>query len=76
MNTELSDAVFESRLVNLPGNILSYIDYKQDSTIDVILIHEHLGLQNYVRVIGQALVNNQYSIIMPNLFGEEEGEEE
>ena len=44
MNTELSDAVFESRLVNLPGNILSYIDYKQDSTIDVILNLQNLTL--------------------------------
>ena len=39
MDTELSDAVFENRLINLPGNILSYVDYKQDSTVDVILIH-------------------------------------
>jgi dienelactone hydrolase len=70
MHKELSETVFEDRLVTLPGDILAYADLKADSPIDIILLHEHLGLHNYVRVIGQALTNNLYSLIQPNLFDE------
>lgn len=58
MDKELSDQTFESRLQNLIGNVLCYVDYKKNSAVDVIVLHEHLGLQNYVRVMVQSLIYN------------------
>ena len=72
MDKELSDETFDRRTVNLPGNIATYVDIKKNSSVDVIVLHEHLGLQNYVRVMAQALTNNEYSMFYPNLFGESE----
>lgn len=36
------------------------------------MLHEHLGISNYVRIIAQVLCSNQMSIVMPNLFEEVE----
>jgi dienelactone hydrolase len=76
MNRELSEETFEKRLVTLPGGITAYVRHQPSAAVDLILLHEHLGLQNYLRVMAQALTNGQCSIVLPNLFPDVEEEEE
>lgn len=57
---------------------MTYVDIKPKSPFIAIVLHEHFGLQNYLRLVAQAIIDNQYSIIMPSIFNddEEKGEED
>lgn len=58
MEAELSDKTFESRLTYIKERYLTYVDIKETSPFVIVVLHEHLGLSNYIRIIVQALCNN------------------
>lgn len=70
MEAELSEQTFEERLTYVRQKYLAYVHLQEHSPFVVVALHEHLGLANYLRIIVQALCNNEASIIIPNLFGE------
>ena len=56
------------------NKIYAYVDLKKDNDYVMIVIHEHFGISNYVRLMAHGLCNNEISIVIPNLFEIASGE--
>ena len=54
------------------GGYTAYVDWKEDCPAVLLVLHEHLGVANYIRVMAQVLCDNKLSIIVPSYFPESE----
>ena len=54
MQTELSQDTFQSRISDI-GGYTAYVDIKKNCPVVLLVLHEHLGLANYLRVMAQIL---------------------
>ena len=71
MRAEMSEETFEERMTEI-GGCSAYVDWKKDCPAVLLVLHEHLGVANYLRVMAQTLCRNELSIVIPSYFPEGE----